>query len=183
MDRIEKEAIRMGELVEDLLELARLDEAEAARLAPVDLRADRPGRRARRAARPARLVTVVAPTVAEPRCRLEPRRPDADAGRPRARRATQRHRRSRAPGAIARAAAARASRRSRRRRAGAASAADRRRSPGCCRSRARSAAPIVLGEENKIRQVVTNLMGNAMRFTPETARSRSRSGRPEPAAA
>jgi two-component system OmpR family sensor kinase len=26
---------------------------------------------------------------------------------------------------------------------------------------------IVLAEENKIRQVITNLMGNAMRFTPE----------------
>ena len=27
--------------------------------------------------------------------------------------------------------------------------------------------PIVLAEENKIRQVVTNLVGNAMRFTPD----------------
>lgn len=37
MDRIEKEAIRMGGLVEDLLELARLDEAKPLALAPVDL--------------------------------------------------------------------------------------------------------------------------------------------------
>src|SRR5690606_8814143 len=37
MDRIEKEAVRMGGLVEDLLELARLDEAKPLQLAPVDL--------------------------------------------------------------------------------------------------------------------------------------------------
>ncbi len=34
MDRIEREAIRMGGLVEDLLELARLDEAKPLELAP-----------------------------------------------------------------------------------------------------------------------------------------------------
>ena len=37
MDRIEKEAIRMGVLVEDLLELARIDEARPLQLHPVDL--------------------------------------------------------------------------------------------------------------------------------------------------
>ena len=37
MERIEKEAIRMGELVGDLLELARLDEAKPLQLAPVNL--------------------------------------------------------------------------------------------------------------------------------------------------
>ena len=37
MDRIEKEAIRMGGLVEDLLELARLDETKPLELTPVDL--------------------------------------------------------------------------------------------------------------------------------------------------
>lgn len=37
MDRIEKEAIRMGLLVEDLLELARLDETKPLDLHPVDL--------------------------------------------------------------------------------------------------------------------------------------------------
>lgn len=37
MERIEKEAVRMGGLVEDLLELARLDEAKPLQLAPVDL--------------------------------------------------------------------------------------------------------------------------------------------------
>ena len=37
MDRIEKEAIRMGSLVEDLLELARLDETKPLKLSPVNL--------------------------------------------------------------------------------------------------------------------------------------------------
>jgi two-component system OmpR family sensor kinase len=37
MERIEKEAIRMGSLVQDLLELARIDEAKPLKLAPVDL--------------------------------------------------------------------------------------------------------------------------------------------------
>src|SRR5690606_12791433 len=37
MDRIEREAIRMGGLVEDLLELARLDEPRTVERAPVDL--------------------------------------------------------------------------------------------------------------------------------------------------
>src|SRR6185436_18063257 len=37
MDRIEKEAIRMGTLVEDLLELARLDETRPLQLALIDL--------------------------------------------------------------------------------------------------------------------------------------------------
>ncbi|WP_205858633.1 HAMP domain-containing sensor histidine kinase [Plantibacter sp. M259] len=37
MERIEKEAIRMGALVEDLLQLARLDETRPLNVAPVDL--------------------------------------------------------------------------------------------------------------------------------------------------
>ncbi|BDZ49310.1 hypothetical protein GCM10025867_15510 [Frondihabitans sucicola] len=37
MDRIEKEAIRMGGLVQDLLQLARLDESKPLELGPVDL--------------------------------------------------------------------------------------------------------------------------------------------------
>lgn len=88
MDRIEKEAIRMGELVEDLLELARQDEAKPLELSVFDLHdlANDAAMDAR-AFDPERVVTVTGDSV------------------------------------------------------------------------------LVSGEENKIRQVVTNLMGNAMRFT------------------
>ncbi|WP_143822609.1 histidine kinase dimerization/phospho-acceptor domain-containing protein, partial [Mycetocola reblochoni] len=60
MERIEKEAIRMGLLVEDLLELARLDETKPLTLAPVNL-SDIAGDAAMdaRAASPGRSVTVV----------------------------------------------------------------------------------------------------------------------------
>jgi len=88
MDRIEKEAIRMGELVEDLLELARQDETRALDLTVFDVHdiANDAALDAR-AFDPERTVTVTGDSV------------------------------------------------------------------------------LVSGEENKIRQVVTNLMGNAMRFT------------------
>src|SRR5690606_20636417 len=67
MDRIEREAIRMGRLVEDLLELARLDEPRPVAHAPVDLlpiaqdaaldaSASAPGRR----------ITGVVPELIEP---------------------------------------------------------------------------------------------------------------------
>ena len=90
MERIEKEAIRMGELVEDLLELARQDETRPLDLTVFDLH-DIAGDAAldARAFDPERVVTVTGESV------------------------------------------------------------------------------LVSGEENKIRQVVTNLMGNAMRFTSE----------------
>ena len=92
MERIEKEAIRMTSLVEDLLALARLDERRALELAPLPL-----GRLAQdaaldaRAQAPDREVSVVED----------------------------------------------------------------------------SADPQVLGDEHKVRQLMTNLIGNAMRHTPE----------------
>src|SRR5690606_29295991 len=66
MERIEKEAIRMGVLVEDLLALARLDEQRPLEITPVDLR---PIARAAAldvgAAAPERTVTVVDTTAQE----------------------------------------------------------------------------------------------------------------------
>ena len=60
MDRIEKEAIRMGLLVEDLLALARLDERRDVVIGPVDLRPiARDAALDVRAASPLRPVTVI----------------------------------------------------------------------------------------------------------------------------
>ncbi len=76
MDRIEKEAIRMGLLVEDLLELARLDETKPLDLHPVDL-----VRIARDAGSPGRVVTVLTPSPVRapvPAVAAEPEEPGVD---------------------------------------------------------------------------------------------------------
>ena len=191
MDRIEKEAIRMGGLVEDLLALARLDEAKPLELAEVDLvPLARDAALDAMAANPARTVTVIAPEeigsadAASPAPELEV---ELEAERP-------------ATGAISFAGATLARLRGRRPRgelthagtprraggpkaAGSASGGSRRQS---ARSRAAATdaasatvaepavpatAPVrravVLAEENKIRQVITNLMANAIRFTSD----------------
>jgi two-component system OmpR family sensor kinase len=164
MGRIESEAIRMGGLVEDLLELARLDEAKPLRLAPVDLlpiaqdaaldaTAGNPGRR----------ITVIVPASFEESdaSPVEPVETDAASSAP-------------APAAPAPAPASGTT-------TGAilltgALARLRRRRPARGETAAAASTPvsltlpdvgpIVLAEGDKIRQVVTNLMGNAMRFTP-----------------
>lgn len=60
MERIEKEAIRMGVLVEDLLALARLDEEREPEIVPLDLRPiARDAALDLRAAAPGRTVTVI----------------------------------------------------------------------------------------------------------------------------
>ena len=67
MDRIEKEAMRMGVLVEDLLALARLDERRDVLIGPVDLRPiARDAALDVRATSPLRSVTVIDTTVAPP---------------------------------------------------------------------------------------------------------------------
>lgn len=151
MDRIEKEALRMGVLVEDLLALARLDEQRELTIEPLDLRPlAQDAALDLRAAAPERTVTVVDTTVEEP----EPEVADS------------------ATAAVTPAAPTTRS------------VSTRGRIPAILRRRPREGAavpeidfsepvvvpvstpPIVLGEENKVRQVIANLLGNARRFSP-----------------
>ncbi|TAJ47602.1 MAG: HAMP domain-containing histidine kinase [Herbiconiux sp.] len=188
MDRIEKEAIRMGTLVEDLLELARLDETRPLQLAPVDLvPLTMDAAMDARAASPNRVVSVITPegpaTVTFAPA-IEGGAADAAlpaTGGPRTPSTATR------PIAFANSALARLRRRPR----GAAGAGP----VGAGASGASGAEvfattgehhtlppgtfaetgplslvevkPIVLAEENKIRQVLTNLIGNALRFTDD----------------
>ncbi|MET1043621.1 MAG: HAMP domain-containing sensor histidine kinase [Microbacteriaceae bacterium] len=149
MERIEKEAVRMGELVEDMLELARLDEARALQLAPVDLvPIAHDAAMDTMASSPERTVTVVlyepiigTPADAEAATGTPPPAPSAStprafAGATLARLRNLRNR----PVKVA---------------AGAVSV------PAAIAT----TGAVVWADENKVRQVVTNLIGNAMRFT------------------
>ena len=165
MDRIEREAIRMGGLVEDLLELARLDEARPLELAPVDLLpiAQDAALDASVSA-PARRVTVIVPepaTVSEVEAPVEDPSETPVVG---------------AETIVSGAPASTTAWASTLAFAGATLARLRRRRPARESSTPLpmpevvplpDVGPVVLAEENKIRQVVTNLVGNVMRFTPD----------------
>ncbi|GGF18708.1 sensor histidine kinase [Subtercola lobariae] len=210
MDRIEKEAIRMGALVEDLLELARLDETKPLNLTRIDLvpiAVD--AALDARASAPERVVSIILPRSSQP-VSFAPA-VDATLGAPAAQLllTTGSEAQAGAPalggaglgaddktavtnltGPIGFAGATLARLRRRPRAAGADSTApvgvftaiDDERTDGD-HSAADAAstdlavtnfdsddrngtAPIVMADENKIRQVVANLIGNALRFTP-----------------
>lgn len=151
MERIEKEAVRMGMLVEDLLALARLDERRDFVFTPVDLRLiAQDAVLDTRATAPDRVVTYVDTTSAPP-----PAAPAAGAAAPET--AVRRR------GALA--GATKALRRRRPREDKNAKAPVEIAAPPP--TPPTGAQPIVLGDENRIRQVVTNLLANARRYTPE----------------
>lgn len=172
MERIEKEAIRMGGLVEDLLELARLDETKPLQLAPVDLYPiARDAALDAMASSQTRTVTALPPVLVNPvgpildADGLEPTQdlsPDAQRG-------TATTSGNDATGPIAFAGATLSRFRSRRSRRPGETATDAlapaRPGDDDARIPAEGFA-MVQAEENKIRQVVTNLIGNAVRFTP-----------------
>jgi two-component system OmpR family sensor kinase len=177
MDRIEKEAIRMGVLVQDLLALARLDESKPLELGPVDLvQLARDSALDTMASNPDRDIDVivlepVAPPLEAPvdgdDATVDGRLPQAAppaATTPSAPGTTLGAAAPGATGPISFAGATLARLRSLRARAvrnGDTVTADELQDEV-----QRFEAPaIVHGEENKIRQVITNLMGNAMRFT------------------
>ncbi|QEO09381.1 sensor histidine kinase [Protaetiibacter larvae] len=159
MDRIEREAIRMGGLVEDLLELARLDETRPLQRGPVDLLPiAQDAALDASASAPQRRITVVVPEPIEPEELVldeEPEPEPATVTTPPATTLT-------GPIAFAGSAIARL-----RRRRPAASTEATAGASTLSATPLPEIGPIVLGDENKIRQVVTNLMGNAMRFTPD----------------
>jgi len=177
MDRIEKEAIRMGVLVQDLLALARLDESKPLELGPVDLvQLARDSALDTMASNPDRDIDVIVlePVVAPFEAPVEGDEATADGRLPQATPpaavttpAAGTPLGGAAPGAtgpISFAGATLARLRSLRARA--VRNGDTATAAQLQDEVQRFEAPaIVLGEENKIRQVITNLMGNAMRFT------------------
>jgi len=152
MERIEKEAIRMGVLVEDLLDLARLDEEPELQIRPLDLRpVARDAALDLRAAAPRRTITVIDKTSdslgTAPHARPGPKAPETV---------------TTPTGRIRTSALARLRRRPR----GAPPVM-----PEIDFTEAQDTPvrtpPIVLGEENKVRQIIANLLGNARRFSPD----------------
>ncbi|ERK69498.1 sensor histidine kinase [Leifsonia aquatica] len=171
MERIEKEAIRMGILVEDLLELARLDEAKPLDLHAVDLvRIAQDAAMDAMAGSPGRIVTVLTPDpvpAAVPS--TDPDEPTLDtvpmplSELPSSASAAKV---SNATGPIAFAGSALARLRRSRPRRGTEPIPITTTEKVVLANPAPAEPAIVLAEENKLRQVVTNLMGNALRYTP-----------------
>ncbi|WP_144711330.1 cell wall metabolism sensor histidine kinase WalK [Curtobacterium pusillum] len=164
MERIEKEAQRMGLLVQDLLQLARIDESKPLELGPVDLVAiARDSALDTMASNPDREIQVLVEDSVTGESVAQAVRPasgsvDSPPVSPTSANTT-------GPIAFSRQTIARL--RARRTRAmgvdGAIAPTDETTPLPTVVLPKRP--PIVLAEENKIRQIVTNLMGNAMRFT------------------
>ncbi|MDR6868916.1 two-component system OmpR family sensor kinase [Microbacterium resistens] len=162
MERIEKEALRMGVLVEDLLALARLDERRELTIGPLDLRPlAQDAALDVRAAAPLRTITVIDKTAEETRHVQAAPAPTTSASASAS--ASEKSAITRPSPARARGAISLSRLRWRSRETPSV--------PEIDFSEAVvvpvSTPPIVLGEENKVRQVIANLLGNAQRFSPE----------------
>ncbi|MEO7349466.1 MAG: HAMP domain-containing sensor histidine kinase [Terrimesophilobacter sp.] len=162
MERIEKEAVRMGGLVEDLLELARLDEAKPLKLAAVDLLPlAQDAALDAMASSPDRVVTVIVAGSDEVAGVEDAPQPTPSHSRRHSSVVAGDRQVPTTTGPIAFAGATIARLRARRARA---------LTPqvplGYSDFLSLEQPAIVLAEENKIRQVITNLIGNAKRFTP-----------------
>ncbi|WP_150307992.1 sensor histidine kinase [Planctomonas psychrotolerans] len=173
MDRIEKEAIRMGGLVEDLLELARLDETKPLELRPVDLYPiARDAALDTMASSPGRVVTALPPVViwsagVGNEVPVTPADGELTAGSaPDTDDPTTGGAAGPSTGAIPFARLARLRGRWPRR----TETEDEATPPAAAAPEhvdgSVPTAAIVLAEENKIRQAVTNLLGNAVRYSP-----------------
>ncbi|MFT4235919.1 MAG: HAMP domain-containing sensor histidine kinase [Microbacterium sp.] len=157
MERIEAEAKRMGVLVEDLLALTRLDEKREIDLHPVDLRPlARDAALDLRAADPTRLVSFIdhsTDSLTEPISIPVTEAPEPDS-------AAEGRRRG-APGAWSRAA--------RRLRRDQGTEVPQLEIPPAKPMLPVAVPPVVLGDEDKIRQLMANLLGNARRYSPDDA--------------
>ncbi len=162
MERIEKEAVRMGALVEDLLALARLDERRDIVVADVDLRPiARDAVLDTRVTSPDRTVTMVDETAVIATVDVP-----ASASRETSP-STETIARGRRSGTVLAEATRSILRRRPRQTPPVGDAVEPSADASPASSPRRVFDPIVLGDENRIRQVVANLLTNARRYTPE----------------